>query len=207
MNGKKIHKRLKKRHPKAVHKAKKLFALKYPKLFLLIISIALAYYIFSRPYVAEWISGLSILSYFGIFIGGLFLAFGFSAPFAIGFLITAQPESILLATLIGGFGAMVSDMIIFKAIKFSFMNEFNQIKKTNTIKRINKIIKNNKHIIIKHYLLYIFAGVMIATPLPDEVGVSMLAGLTSIKPKKLAIISLILHSIAVLLILYFSRGI
>jgi len=44
---------------------------------------------------------------------------------------------------------------------------------------------------------------MVATPLPDEIGVSMLAGLTTIKPFKLMIISFLLHASAVFFVLYF----
>ncbi len=204
---KRIHRKLKKSSPHGVKKAKKLFGFKYPKLFLLILCIFLAYYIFSRPIVSDWMSQLNTLSYFGIFIGGLLIAFGFSAPFGVGILITSQPESILLATLLAGAGAMISDMLIFKTIKFSFMNEFEELKKTKTIKKIKKIIHHNKHILIQHYLLYVFAGIMIATPLPDEIGVSMLAGLTTVKPSRLAVISFILHTIAISLILYFSISI
>ncbi len=199
----KIHKKLK-RHPKAVHKARKLFGFKYPKIFLFICSIIIAYYIFSKPTVSNWMIQLNNLSYIGIFIGGLLLAFGFTAPFGVGILLTSRPENIFLAVLIAGLGAMISDMIIFKMIKFSFMNEFKELKKTKTAYAIKKITRKNKHILIKHYLLYIFAGIMIATPLPDEIGVSMLAGLTTIKPKKLATISFLLHAIFVFLILKFS---
>lgn len=202
----KIHRRLKK-HPEAVTKAQKLFHFKYPKLFLLVFSIIFAYCIFSHPTINTWMAQLNILSYLGIFIAGLLLAFGFSAPFGVGILITAQPENILLATFIAGIGAMISDMIIFKTIKFSFMNEFEQLKKTKTAHFIKKIARMNKSVLIRHYFLYIFAGIIIATPLPDEIGVSMLAGLTTVNPKKLAIISFILHSLAIFLILKFSIGV
>ena len=196
----KIHKRLK-QHPHAVRKAKKLFGFKYPKIFLLVLSIFVAYYIFSRPAVYNWMEQLNTLSYFGIFLAGLLIAFGFSAPFGIGILLTSKPENILLAAIIAGVGAVISDMIIFKTIKFSFMDEFKQLKKTKTVQFIRKIAKLNKSILIKHYFLYIFAGIIIATPLPDEIGVSMLAGLTTVNPKKLAIISFVLHALAIFLIL------
>lgn len=204
---KQIHKKLKRHSPHAVHKAKKLVSFKYPKLILFILSILLAYYIFNRPEISNFIYYLGKISYLGIFIAGIFLAFGFSAPFAVGFLITSQPENLILAVILGGLGAMTGDMIIFKSIKFSFMNEFKELKKEKVIKKIKRLVSQNTPLIIKHYFLYIFAGFMIATPLPDEVGVSMLAGLTTINPKKLALISFILHSIAVFLILYFSINI
>ncbi len=82
------------------------------------------------------------------------------------------------------------------------MNEFKELKKTKILQKTESIVKNKKSILIKHYLLYVFAGILIATPLPDEIGVSMLAGLTTIKPRKLAIISFTLHTFAIFLILY-----
>ena len=201
---KQIHRKLKKHSPKGVHKAKRLFAFKYHKLTLLIILTILAFFLFRNPLVSNAISGLNNLNYLGFFIAGILLAFGFSAPFAIGFFIIAQPESLLLAILIGGFGAMCADMLIFRIIKFSFMNEFRELEKTKVIRTIKDIIKHNKHVLIKHYLLYVFAGILIAAPLPDEIGVSMLAGLTTVNPKKLAVISFFLHSLAIFLILLFS---
>ena len=195
-----IHKELNKKHPKAVHKAKRLFHFKYPKLVIFLLCIILAYIIFTNKNIAQYIP-LTSTGYLTAFIGGLLIAFGFSAPFGVGFLISSSPTSILLGTLIAAIGATISDLLIFKFIKISFMNEFKELEKTKTIQKIEKIIKKNKFILIKHYLLYVFAGILIATPLPDEVGVSMLAGLTTIKPKKLAIISFILHSIAIFLIL------
>jgi len=195
-----IHKELHKKHPKAVHKAKRLFHFKYPKLVIFLLCIILAYIIFTNKNIAQYIP-LTSTGYLTAFIGGLLIAFGFSAPFGVGFLISSSPTSILLGTLIAAIGATISDLLIFKFIKISFMNEFKELEKTKTIQKIEKIIKKNKFILIKHYLLYVFAGILIATPLPDEVGVSMLAGLTTIKPKKLAIISFILHSIAIFLIL------
>lgn len=201
---KKIKKALKKSHPHIVKKAKKPFKLKYPKLFLLIFSIILAYYLFSNPLVSENIIKLQELSYIGIFLSGILIAFGFSAPFSVGFLIVSQPQNILLATFCGAMGAALSDILIFKFIKFSFMNEFKELEKTSVLKKIRGIVNKNINLKIKRYLVYIFAGILIATPLPDELGVVMLAGLTTIKPKILMGISFVLHSIAIFLILYIS---
>jgi len=201
---KKIHHKLKKHSPKGIRKAKKIFGFKYPKLFFLSISILLAYYLFNKPIVSNWVGSLNSLSYLGIFISGILISFGFSAPFAVGFFIIAQPDNLLLATLVGGLGATIGDLLIFKTIKFSFMNEFKRLKRIGLIKKIKRIIHRNENLLMRHYLLYVFAGIIIATPLPDEVGVSMLAGLTSIKPERLAVIAFILHNIAIFLILRFS---
>src|SRR3989344_6470177 len=197
-----IHRTLKKHLPLGVHQAKRLVAFKYPKLFLLLLAIILSYYLFNRIEVSNFVLDISKDNYFSLFLAGIFLALGFSAPFSIGFFILLQPENLLLTALIGGLGAMTGDMLIFKTIKYSFIKEFKELERKKIIKKIEKIVEKNKHVLIRHYLLYIFAGIMIATPLPDEIGVSMLAGLTTIKPLKLAIISFALHTLAIFLILY-----
>ncbi len=200
---KKIHKELRKYHPKAVEKAKKLVSFQYPKLLLMILFIALSYYIFTRPFIPKVISLIGNMDYLGIFLSGFLVSFGFSAPLGIGLLINIDPGNILFATFLGGLGATITDLFIFKTIKFSFMNEFKILEKTKMINKIENIVKNNKHVLIRHYLVYIFAGLIIALPFPDEIGVSMLAGLTTIKPVKLAIISFFIHSSVIFLLLYF----
>ena len=180
---------------------RKLFRFRYPKLFLLLVFSILSYYIFASPEVKNQISSLGQISYFGIFIAGMFFSFGFSTPFAIGFFLTLMPENIYLASFVGGLGAMLSDLFIFKIIRFSFMDEFKRLRKTKPIVEINRLLSTNLLAKTKTYLLFIFAGIILSSPLPDELGVSMLAGLTKIKSHILGIISFILNSIGIFLIL------
>jgi len=198
---KRIHNVLKKHHPEAVHKARKLFHFKYPKLFLLVLSFLLAYYLFSRPEVIIWVENLTHFNYPGFFISGIFLSFGFSTALSIGFFLASNPQFIFLAAILGGLGAMIGDFIIFKSIKFSFMDEFRELEQNSTVRKIEEIVKGKKHIVIWHYLLYIFAGLALATPLPDELGVAMLAGLTTVKTFNLIIISFLVHTASIFLIL------
>ena len=195
-----IHKKISEASPHAARKAKKIFKFKYPKLFALACLIILAYYIFSNQLISSLISNLDKLSYIGIFLSGILISFGFSAPFAVGFFIVANPANIFLAATIGALGASLGDLLIFKTIKFSFLNEFNELKREKITREIKKIANENIHIKVRHYILYLFVGILIATPLPDEVGVSILAGLTTIKPKLLLALSFILHFIAISLI-------
>ena len=200
-----IHRTLRKHSPHGVHKAKRLFAFKYPKLLLLAITILLSYYLFNFPAFSSWISQLGSLSYLGTFIAGILFSFGFTAPFSVGFFLTTNAENIFLATVMGGIGAMTSDLLIFKIIKVSFLNEFESLKKEKLVKSIRKIVYNHSPTLLKHYLLYVFAGIIISSPLPDEIGVSLLAGLTTISAKKLAIIGFILNSIGIFLILLIGK--
>ena len=189
-----IHKKMRKHSPHSVKKVKKIFKFKYPKLLLFLLAVIVSYLIFRNGYADGLMDSLGNFSYFGMFIAGILTSLGFSAPFGIGFLIVLHPPNIFIAAVIAGFGAMFADMLLFKFIKFSFMNEIEMLEKT-AMKDIRKIIHKNIRIKINNYLLYIFAGIIISTPLPDEIGITMIAGLTSINPKIMAIMSFILHTL------------
>jgi hypothetical protein len=180
---------------------KRLFKFRYPKLMLLVVFSTVAYYIFSSPAVKNLVQNLDGFGYLGAFIAGMFFSFGFSTPFSIGFFIVSNPPNIYLASVIGGLGALIADLFIFKIIRFTFMDEFERLEKTAPIKKINYLLSTRFISKIKIYVLYVFAGIIIASPLPDELGVSMLAGLTRIKIHTLAIISFIMNSVGIFVIL------
>jgi uncharacterized membrane protein YdjX (TVP38/TMEM64 family) len=193
----KIHAIIRKHHSEGARKAGRIFSFRYPKLMLLAFFIVLAYILFSSNLLSGWIDSFYHLGAFGVFISGAMTAFGFTAPFGIGLLSKMNPSNILFATLIAGIGATLADLLIFHTIKFSFADELNKLEETKAIKEIEKITEKHKHVKIVHYLLYLFAGIIIISPLPDEVGVSMLAGLTTINPIKFITIAFCLHNLAI----------
>lgn len=180
---------------------KRLFRLKYPKIFILLLMALFAYILFSNLLLAEYVTKLHQFNYLSVFLFGTLFSFGFTTPFAIGYFITYNPTNIWLAGIIAGFGAMIADLIIFKFVKFSFKDEFEKLRKEKITKQIDFEMKKIFGKKIKHYLMYAFAGIIIASPLPDEAGVTMLAGLTHIKPSALAIISFICNTLGILIFL------
>ena len=181
---------------------KRLFNYKYTKLTLLLLSTILAYYLFSNDSVVDVINHLDGLSYLGVLIAGLLFAFGFTTPFAIGFFITYSPENIILAALIGGFGAFLTDSLIFKIIKISFMDEFKSLRKNFKIRSHwhYKFFKSKTRL----YITYVLVGIILASPLPDEVGVSLLSGFTKVKFWVFALLSFLMNSIGIFIMLYLA---
>ena len=198
---KKHKKRLAKKFPEQHKKLKKLWKFPYPKLFALITCIILAYILFQSSGITSWLEKINDLSYLGVFVAGVLIAFGFTAPFAIALFLMMEPSNIFLAAIIGGIGSTLTDVLILRWIRFSLLDEFHKIRKSHIAKKIRQIVNNNVQIKVKHYLLYVFAGIVIASPLPDEIGVTMLAGLTVIKENKLVWISFVLHTLATLVLL------
>lgn len=180
----------------------KSFTTKYPKLLVLFITIIIAIIIFDTGKNYKPLNELLIsFRYFGTFISGLLYAYGFtSSPATAILLILSKQQNIIIASLIGGFGAVISDIIIFSFIRHSFIDEINELKKEPLIKVITDKIKN---ILGKKYKYVVpgIAGILIATPLPTEIGITMLASVKNLSTKNFMKIAYLLHSTGILLIL------
>lgn len=180
----------------------KLFKFKYPKLLGFVFAIILAYWIFSKPVVEEFFFGLGNgWGYLGVAFAGFLFSFGFTTPFSIGMFIMLSPSNIYLAAILGGFCAMLADLIIFNFVRFSFMDEFKRLERTSVMKQASRLIEYSLGHKLKVYFMYAFAGLIIASPLPDEAGVIILAGLTKIKQKNLIPISWFFNSLGILIML------
>lgn len=60
---------------------------------------------------------------------------------------------------------------------------------------------------LKKYLIVILAGFIIASPLPDEIGVSLLASSGIISMKKFSVISYVLNTLGIFAILFIGSSI
>jgi len=180
---------------------KRLFKFKYPKIFILVIFILFAYILFSSISIASYFSRLGEFGYLAIFLFGMLFPFGFTTPFSVGFFLTLDPNNIFLSGFIAGIGAMISDLFLFKFVKFSFQDEFERFKQEKFTKKLSSAIKHTFGKKLQHYLIYAFAGIIIASPLPNEAGVTMLAGLSHIKERWLAVVSFICNAFGITLLL------
>lgn len=207
-NDKGIHKRLEiglESIKKEINGIKKrniaILRFKYPKTFLLIIFMFVSYKIFSNPDVTYFVNNLSSLGYIGIFLAGVLFTSGLTIPFSIGYLVTLDTSNIIAYTLIGGIGALIGDLVIFNFIRISFEKEFRHISKTKTLSYLNYFIEKHFNKKIRIYMLYVFASIIILSPLPDEIGIIMVAGFSKIDPKIFAVASFVLNSIGIFLLL------
>lgn len=163
--------------------------------------IILAYFIFSNDKFASFVSYLDGFGYLSSFIFGILFSFGFTTPFSVGYFVTSHSHNILLSAVIGSIGATLADLLIFRIIKVSFMDEFKRLEKTEPLRKLTVLAEKDLSVKVRHYLIYIVAGIIISSPLPDELGVSMLAGLSHIRTYRLAVVSFIAKLIGILVIL------
>ncbi|MFA6269414.1 MAG: hypothetical protein WC652_06355, partial [archaeon] len=179
-----------------------LFRFKYPKLFLFVLCIILAYFVFTDSLLNYFLGHLGGWSYFGVFLAGILFSFGFTSPFSAGLLLLMNPENIFLAALIGGVGSMLGDLVIFRFVKVSFEKEFLRLKKERPFRFMRTEIHKSVSPRVWHYLLFVLAGFFFASPfIPDEAAVTLLAGLSNMSVKKIALISFVCNTVGILILL------
>lgn len=161
---------------------KRLFIFTYPKLTLYVIAIIGAYFVFQIPAVLGAVYSLSSMLYLSIFFAGLLFSAGFSTPIATGFFLALNPTNIYLSAFIGGLGALIADLGILSFVKLSFANEFKKLKDSSFIKHISSMIEAVVPNRLRSFLVYILVILIIASPLPDELGIALLAGFTKVHP-------------------------
>jgi len=178
--------------------------IKYPKFLLLILTFLIAYILFRGRGYAPFHDFIASSKYLGTFLAGAFFAYGFTAAPATSILIIlAKEQNIILAGLIGGFGALIGDLIIFGFIRHSFANEIKMLSNERLVKNVyNKTPK-----VLKKYLIPVIAGFIIASPLPDEVGVSLLASSKTISLKIFSVASYLLNTAGIFLVLFIGHNI
>ena len=179
------------------------YAYKYPKFLLLIITFIIAYLIFHGRNYQPMNELVISLGYFGTFLTGMLFAYGFTAaPATSIFLILSQHQNIYLACLIGGLGALISDLLIFKFIRVSFNDEIEKLSNEKIVLHLN----NHTPSIFKRLFLPVLAGFIIASPLPDEIGVSLAATIRTISTRLFSVMSYVLNTAGILIILIIGKG-
>lgn len=174
----------------------------YPKFLLLFITFIIAYFIFTGRNYEPLNNFLLSFGLFGAFIAGVMFSYGFTAaPSTALFLIIAKEHNLWLAGVIGGLGALLGDLVIFAFIRSSFSDEIKRLSKEKIVKKFHTSIPNR----LKKYILPVFAGFIIASPLPDEIGVALLAIHKHISVRMFMLLSYLLNTAGIFVILYVGQ--
>lgn len=180
----------------------------YPKLLLMLGTFVIAYVLYALD-LLHWLHnahGGSIMM--AALLGGMLFTFGFTTAFGIGIFVEIAPDiHLIIGALIGGIGALVADMIIFEAMQIEFFSEeIHRLKSTRLIAWMRSTLHHERFPErFRRILLLGFAGIIIASPLPDEFGVTLVSSMTSISTKAFIFISWLCNTIGILIILSSAR--
>lgn len=169
---------------------------KYPYLTSVLISIFIAIFLAFNETFKNWLLHLGSLEYIGALLaGGLFVS-SFTAPISIVVIgIMAQNIHPIALGLIGGVGAVMGDYLVFKLVRSNIQNELTTLFGKEETSHI-KALLHSKYIA---WTLPIIGVFIIASPLPDELGVSLL-GISKMSDARFILISYLSNSIGILMI-------
>lgn len=146
----------------------------------------------------QFLLHLGNLGYLGAFVAGILFVSTFTvATGAVILLVLAETLSPIEIGIIAGLGAVFGDFTIFRFVKDNLTNELEGI--------YNHV--DNKHHLIKilhskyfSWTLPVLGAIIIASPFPDELGVSLM-GISKMKTYQFLVVSFLLNAIGIFLVI------
>lgn len=161
------------------------------------LSILIAVVLVRTNIISDLILSTEKLKIFGSFFAGMFFTSIFTTAPAIATLGSiAQNNSIVLTAFFGALGAVLGDLVIFSFIKDRLTDHFYElIGHNNVIKRTRALFK------LKYFrwVTFFFGGLLIASPLPDELGIGLL-GFSKMKTSYFIPLTFFFNFIGILII-------
>lgn len=128
-------------------------------------------YLFAVSQIAGWL---------GSFVAGLFFTSIFTtAPAIVALAESARATSVIHTALFGAIGAVLGDLIIFRVIHDHISAHLVALAGHNRGMRRTKYLLRAKAF---RWITFLVAGLIIASPVPDEVGIGLL-GFTRLKSR------------------------
>ena len=170
---------------------------KYTNLFLVLLSIIAAFTLSRAEVFHSFLFNLGNYGYVGAFIAGILFVSTFTvATGGLILLVLAETLSPVEIALIAGAGAVVGDILIFHIVKDNLSGELVDLYKQFGGRHFTHLL-HSKYF---RWTLPVLGALIIASPLPDELGVSLM-GISQMNTLKFIPISFFLNSLGIFLIL------
>lgn len=170
---------------------------------IIVFSVVIAVILVKTDVLIKILTSTQELKFLGSFIAGMFFTSVFTtAPAIVTLGEIARSNSIILPAVFGAMGAVVGDLIIFRFIRDRFSEHLIElVKHRGTGKRIKALLK------LKFFRWFTFfvGGLIIASPLPDELGISLL-GFSKMRTLWFIPLSFVLNFIGILFIGWVAKA-
>lgn len=169
---------------------------RYRNLTILFLGIVFAVFLSRYEPFHNLLLNLGEFGYIGAFIAGLLFVISFTATTgAVILFVLAERLSPIEMGLIAGLGAVVGDLTIFHFVKDNLIEEIKPLYDRFGGNHINHVLHSRYF----HWTLPVIGAIIIASPFPDEIGVSLM-GISKMKTYQFLIVSFILNFIGIFLI-------
>lgn len=168
----------------------------------ILINIVLAILMVKYNVISQVLDYSSGLGYLSIFVAGMFYSSIFTAaPATVALYEISEQTPILIVAAIGAVGALLSDLFLFTFVRNSLSDDIVRI-----FKKFHKSHGYRYKFLLRpyfHWLVVFMGGLIIASPLPDELGLAIM-GFTKLDPKEFAIVSLFFNFLGIAIIGYLA---
>ncbi len=175
---------------------------RYHNTILLVASLVLLIFL-ARAGVLELVTlAISRLGYLGVFCTGIIFVSTFTVvPAGLLLVALSQHFGLFATTLLAGLGATVGDFLIFRFLRDRVFEELKPIFMKLGVRRLADLFATPHFA----WLAPVLGAIIIASPLPDEVGIGLL-GATKLRTRDFVLLSFSLNTIGIALILILGWG-
>jgi len=161
------------------------------------LSVLIALILAQTDVLVRVLTSTKELELIGSFIAGMFFTSVFTtAPAMVTLGEIAQVQSLVLVALFGAAGAVVGDLIIFRFVKDRVSEHLMAISKEQGGARRMKSLLKRKFF---RGFTFFLGGLIIASPLPDEIGISLM-GISKMKLPLFVALSFMFNFIGIAMI-------
>lgn len=165
------------------------------RLFLFILSLFIGIYILRSQTLHEYILHLGSFELIGAFVTGIFFVISFTViPSAAVLLTLSETMNPFLLSLLAGAGGMCGDYLLMRYLRTETDELMLQVHERNHF-TIEKLLKSR----LLAWIGPVIGAIIIASPFPDELGVTLL-GITKLETKKFLLLVFTLDTIGIFLI-------
>ena len=137
----------------------------------IVVSVIFAIILVKTGVLIKILTSARELELLGSFVAGMFFTSVFTtAPAIVTLGEIAQVHSILSVAILGALGAVIGDLIIFRFFRDRFSEHLMELLKHQSVgKRVGALFRLKSF----RWLTFFVGGLIIASPLPDELGISL----------------------------------
>ena len=159
-------------------------------------SLLIGIFILRSPQIHAAITHLGNFEYTGAFVIGFLVIMTFTVVPSLAVLITlSETMNPFLLSLLAGAGGMCGDYLLMRY----FRSETDELLSDNTLKN-HMFLKRVLNSRIFHWVGPLIGSIIVASPFPDEIGITLL-GITKLETKKFLLLVFILDTLGVFLII------
>ncbi len=164
---------------------------------IIIISIFVAVFLVKTQILVTLLESTQEFKLLGSFIAGIFFTSIFTtAPSIVAIGEISQMQPVIHVAFFGALGALAGDLIIFKFIKDRLSDHLAEIMKGQLA---GTKLRFKHHLKFFRYVTFFFGALIIASPLPDELGIGLL-GLSKMSMKLFITVAFIGNFVGIALI-------